>query len=180
MTTPVKQPVLQGSQVVLYSRALHPDLFQLRGRRVLHDHTFELEAWVMDGGHALRFEHKSLCITELLCDAEKPVPQGSIVAAFLAATERDFDHKFPKDGVNYLTTVQTETLSENLYQSTYNEMIEFAKETQALAHRWNDETGKCLSIIDAERTLGEVHVQCYHLIAATGTVVRIQSLFEHK
>jgi len=179
MTTPVKQAILQGSQVVLYSRALHPDLFELRGRRVLRDKAFELEAWVMDGQHALRFEHKGLCLTELLCDAEKAVPQGGIVAAFLCTSERDYDHKFPKDKVNYLTTVQTETLSENLYQSTYNEMIEFAKEKQALAHRWNDGDGKCISLIDARRMNGEVHVQCYHLVAATGLVLRIQSLFEH-
>lgn len=179
MSTPTKQPILQGSQVVLYSRALHPEHFPLKGRRVLRDQGFELDVWLMEGAHALRFEHRALCLTELLCDAEKPVPQGGIVSAFLCASEKDYEHAFPKDRVKYMTTMQTETLTENIYQSTYAEMVEFAKETQALAHRWEDEGGKCLSLVDAQRMSGEVHVQCYHLVASTGTVLRIQSLFEH-
>lgn len=179
MNLSTKQSVLQGFQVVLYNRALHPCLFDLKGRKVVRDKRCELEAWVLPGQHILRFEHKNLCLTELMVEAERRVPQAGIVTAFLCVAERDFEQKFDEAGVKFMTTVQTETLSDSLYRATYSEMVGFAKETQALSHRWEDEAGTCLSIIDIQRMNAEVHVQCYHLIASGGLVLRTQSLFEH-
>ncbi len=179
MTSAARQNVLQAYQIVLYDRALHPELFQLQGRRVVRHGDYELEAWVLPGQHLLRFECKALCLTELLTDQDKSVPQGS-VSAFLCTSERDFDQSFPKHKVNYMTTVQTETLTENLYAATYDEMLDFARQTQALSHRWSDEAGKCLSLIDIQRYSREVHAQTYHLMASTGMVLRTQTIFEHK
>ena len=42
-------------------------------------------------------------------------------------------------------TLQTESLTENLYQSTLREMDEFARETGALCHRWDTSAGTNLS-----------------------------------
>lgn len=175
-----KQSLLQAYQVVLYSKALHPELFPLRGRKVIAHGGYELEVWVLPGQHLLRFEYKGLCLTELVTDQDKSVPSQGIVSAFLCAAERDFEHAFPKEGVNYMTTVQTETLSENLYHSTYEELLDLARQSQALAHKWSDEGGKCLSLIDVQRMTKEVHVQTYHMIAQTGLVLRTQTIFEHK
>lgn len=180
MNLPAKQNLLQGYHVVLYSRALHPEHFALKGRKVVRYGDYELEAWILPGQHVLRFEHKTLCLSELVSESDKGVPQQGIVSAFLCVGERDFEQQFPKDKVNYMTTVQTESLSENLFHATYDEMIDFARQNQALAHRWNDEAGKCLSVIDIQRMSREVHVQCYHLIAASSFVLRTQSIFECK
>jgi len=179
MQIPPRQSLLQSYQVLLYNRALHPELFALKGRRVVRHGEYELEAWVLPGQHLLRFEYRTLCLTELLTDQEKGVPQGS-VSAFLCAGERDFEQQFPKDRVSYVTTVQTETLTENLYQATYEEMLDFVRQNQALAHRWTDEAGKCLSLIDIQRMNREVHAQTYHLIASAGLVLRTQTIFEHR
>lgn len=180
MNLPAKSNLLQAYQVVLYNRALHPEFFQLKGRKVVTDTGYELEAWVLRGQHVLRFEHRALCVTELVSDNERGVPQQGIVSAFLCAGERDFEHSFAPDKVNYMTTVQTETLSENLYHATHDEMVEFARQAQALSHRWNDEAGKCLSVIDIQRMSREVHVQCYHLVASAAMVLRTQTIFEIK
>jgi hypothetical protein len=177
---PGKQNLLQAYQVVLYQRALHPEIFPLKARKVVKHGAYELEAWVMPGQHLLRFEHRGLCLCELVTDQEKSVPAQGIVSAFLCAAEKDFEHAFPKDSVNYMTTVQTETLSENLYHSTYEEMLDHARQTQAVAHRWTDDAGKCLSVIDIQRMQREVHVQSYHLIANAAFVLRTQTIFEHK
>src|SRR6266404_1363214 len=109
MSLPVKSPSLQSYQVLLYNRALHPEVFPLKGRRVIHQGTYEFEVWIMSGAHLLRFESGGLC-----------------------AGERDFEHRFTRDKVTYMTTVQTETLSENLYLATYEEMMDVARTTNAL------------------------------------------------
>lgn len=179
MNLPSKANLLQAYQVFLYDRALHPDVFPLKARRVIHHGEYELDIWVMPGSHALRFDHnKSFCATELLSDHERAIPQTGIVSHFLCAGERDYEYRFAKSGVSYITTVQTETLTDNLYSSTYAEMLDFARSSQALAHRWEDEAGKCLSMVDAQRYAREVHAQTFHLIASIGLVLRTQTIFE--
>ena len=44
------------------------------------------------------------------------------------------------------------------------------------AHNSN---GRNLSMVDVQRLTKEVHAQSYHLIAATGLVIRTQTIFEH-
>lgn len=180
MSVPVKPNVTQTYQVYLYGRALHPELFQIKARRVIKHGAYEFEAWLMQGMHLLRFEHRTMCAAELLVDHEGNLPCTGAVAAFLCAGERDFEHKFPKDRAGYMCTVQTETLSENLYISTLNELRAHARETDALVHQWRDEAGPCLSMLDIQRYAKEVHAQSFHLIAQSGLVLRTQTLFEHE
>jgi hypothetical protein len=179
MTTPVKPPTLQGHQLFLFSRALHPGLLPIRHRKVLKHGQYELEVWAMDGGHLLRFEHTTLCASELLTRPETKLPEQGIVAGFLAVGEREYEHRFTKHNVVYMNTIQTETLSETLYLSTYEEMLDFASTSDTLVHKWQDEGGQCLTVIDTQRFPKEVHAQCFHLIAQEGLVIRTQTIFEH-
>jgi len=179
MSTPLKPGSVQTHQIFLYNRALHPELLPIRARKVVNHGHYELEAWAMDGGHLLRFEHTTLCACELLTAQETKLPEQGIVAGFLATGERDFEHRFAKDKVVYMTTIQTEMLSENLFLSTFDEMLDYAQTTDALVHHWSDEGGKCLSLIDTQRFNKEIHAQCYHLLAQSGLVIRTQTIFEH-
>ena len=178
MTAPTKPTGVQAYQVVLYSRALHPELFELKGRRVLEHADYELESWLMPGAHLLRLGRGDQCITELVTDREGDLPDTGIVTAFLCAGERDYEHKFERGKVTYMTTVQTESLSENLYLSTFREMRKHAVDNESLSHEWEDTAGPNLSVLDSQRINNEVHVQSYHLIASAGFVLRTQSIFE--
>ncbi len=172
---------LQTFQLLLYRKALHPELFNLKARRSLKHADYELEAWVIPGGHVMRFQHNGFCASELVTDQDGGVPVDAAVTSFLCAGEHEFDHKFNAEGVHYMTSVQTETLSENLYAATYDEMQEFSKETGALLHRWNEVDGRRnMSMLDVQRLAKEVHAQSYHLMAHGGVVVRTQTIFEHR
>ena len=180
MNVPPKAPsALQTYQTIVYDRALHPELFELRGRRVVSHGDYELEAWIMDGRHLLRFDLGESSTSELVTDQEQGLPTHGVIQTFLCAGERDFDHEFKDKGVRYMTTVQTETLSEALFVATYEELAADARENRALMHEWRDEAGRCLSIVDIQRYNKEVHVQAYHLLAQGGAVLRTQSIFEH-
>lgn len=180
METPAKVNSLQTYQVVLYDRALHPEFFELKGRRVDRLNGFEFEAWLMHGAHVLRFEMGGVCASELITDQERGLPDAGVVAAFPCGGERDFDHSFKTGPVNYITTVQTETLAENLYLATYEELLAFGRESEALIQTWNDEVGPCLSMLDTQRYSREMHAQAYHLLANQGIVLRSQTIFEQR
>ncbi len=89
---------LQAYQVILYNKALHPELFMLRDRRKVKRAGYELEAWIMQGKHLLRFEREGFCACELLTDQERS-PASGVVCAFLCAGERDFEHTFERESV---------------------------------------------------------------------------------
>ncbi len=181
MNVSTKAAPAQVHTLVLYHKALHPELFQVKARRVVSHVGYELEAWLMHGSHMLRLQQRSGCVCELVTDKEGGVPTSGVLATFPCVGERDFEQEIKEERLNYITTMQTETLSENLYRATYAEMMALADETDGLAVQWRDEAGgKNLSMLDIERMAREVHVHSYHLFAATGLVLRTQSIFELK
>jgi len=178
MSSPLKQNNLQTHQVVLYDRALHPELFPLKGRKALNGGLYEIEVWIMNGAHLLRFEHARQCACELVIAHDRDLPSTGVVTAFLCAGEHEYEHRFEREGVNYITSVQTETLSENQYLATVDEFTGFRGDGEKMAHAWRDEAGPCLSIVDVQQHNREVHAQAFHLVAAARLVLRSQTIFE--
>lgn len=170
---------LQSYQTVLYSRPLHPELFRIIDQRNLSFGPYQFEAWLMEGRHMCRFEISGACACEVVSDTTHGLPDTGIVESILCAGEREYEHRFARSELNYMTSVQTEQLTSNLYISTFEELDEYAREDSSLVHRWDDEIGPCMSILAYQRFAKEVHVQSYHLIAREGLVLRTQSLFEH-
>ena len=164
----------------LYNRALHPEFFDLRTRRVARHQGWELESWIVAGGHVLRFGTGSACYAEAICQTETPLPDTHSVAGFVCGGEHDLDESFDADGVGYISTIQTEALGDNLYRATFEEMLDYAGEADAQMCRWETPEGSNLSIIDVQRFHKEVHAQCYHLYARGGVVLRTQTIFEQK
>jgi hypothetical protein len=156
---------------------LHPELFDLQTRRTDRHGEYEIESWLTAGGHVVRFAIPGQQMTETVIDSGDHLPETGLVHALPCLGEKDFEME--QDGrLKYYTTIQTESLTENLYQATLREMEEFANETGSLAHRWDGDQGPNLSVLDAQKYKREYHVQSYHLIAANGTVLRTQSIFE--
>lgn len=180
MQSALKANSLQSYQTILYDRALHPELFQLKARRVVTHQGYELEAWLMPGQHLLRFECGRICCCELVTDQESGLPEQGVVQQFFCVGEHDFDHTFREQPVNYMTTVQTEQLSENLFEATLEEMRQHAAAENCLVHTWRDEAGDNMSVLDVQRYHKEIHCQGYHLLARGGIVLRTQTIFEQR
>ncbi len=85
----------------------------------------------------------------------------------------------PEGRLGYVTTVQTESLTDNLFMATLREMRDFASEADAMIHEWKDNEGNIsLSLLDVQKYKKEFHFQSYHLIGSSGMVLRTQSIFE--
>lgn len=178
MNPPIKSTSLQAYRLILYRRALHPELFRIKGRRTIAHNGYDFEAWVMPGSHLLRFQYGATCATELITEEDDGVPERGLLTALPCAGERDHDQEFG-DGINYVTTLQTEQLPENLYTATYAELIDFGRESNALVFEWNGEDGgRCGSVLDVQRYRREIHAQSYHMLSIGGVVLRSQTIFE--
>jgi hypothetical protein len=182
MSLPTKVHTTHAHQLLVYKRALHPELFQLRARRTINQGTYELEAWLMQNGHVMRFTHKGSCATELLIDREDNLPVTGVIMACPCVGENNEVPVSRLATVRYTPSWQTETLNDTLYATTFREMLELADETDAMVHTWaSPETKlKNLSMLDVQRYGKEVHAQSYHMVASTGLVLRTQTIFEHE
>lgn len=179
MNSPVRIVGLQNCQILVYRKPIHPGLFDVKERRTHRASTYGFEHWILAGGHMLRFETAGFSLCELLIDQEGNLPTEGAVTAFPVAGEHEFQHAFKPERLNYFLCAQTETLSENLYSSVFEELEDFACQQKAITHHWVDQ--------DRERNLSFVVVQClgrevradtYHLIEKGGIVIRTQTIFE--
>lgn len=178
MALQTRSTTLQSYSMLVYRKALHPEFFGIDDRhRISHD-TMDFEGWIFRGGHAARFQIDGQCVCEVLFDKTDALPERGLVTVLPCAGEKDFEERFSKR-LHYMTSMQTETLSDHLFMSTYKEMIEHARESDSIMSAWTDENGRPnLSLLDTQRYRNEVHVQGYHLRSECGLVLRTQSLFE--
>ncbi len=195
-----KPSVLHAFQMALYDQEMPVDCIPSQGRRAIADKDYLLDASVMSGGHVLRFEVRDATVVEYVTEFDKLFPSAGLITSFSCPQERDYEHRFPVHSVIpsqsdarslrgarpptapgtvlYMTSVQTETLPESLYTSTFRELVEFGRQTGALIHMWKDGTGDCLSMVDIQRCAGQAHAQTFHMLAQGGVVLRTQTIFE--
>lgn len=169
----------QVLRLMIYRRALHPELFDLQSRRTERHGDYEVECWVAAGGHVVRFQVGGQVLTETVIENGDHLPETGLVHALPCIGEKDYE--LDAEGkIGYVTTIQTEALTDNLYLATLREMQDFARETGSLHHEWQDETtgAQCLSVLDTQKYKREFHVQSYHMLGASGMVLRTQSIFE--
>jgi hypothetical protein len=169
-------------RLMLYQRALHPELFDLQARRRDRQGEYEVESWVTPAGHVVRFQVGQYCLTECVIDRGDHLPETGLAYALPCLGEKDYELDDPATAggkLGYVTTIQTENLTDNLYQATFREMQDFVSDTGSLAHEWKTADGlSCLSLLDAQKYRREFHVQSYHLLGVNGLVLRTQSIFE--
>jgi hypothetical protein len=175
---PSKASSLQNYHMLAFRKALHPEFFGIEGLQRVQHGDYETEAWIFRGGHSLRFTLNGFCMSEIVVEHIDQIPDRGLIAALPCAGERDFEEKVAENLV-YMTTMQTETLSDHLYLGTYKEMMQHARENDSLFAAWTDAAGKPnLSLIDVQHFRHEVHVQGYHLRSDCGLVLRTQSMIQ--
>jgi hypothetical protein len=175
-----KANLLQSYTMLVYRKALHPEFFGIQGRmRIDHD-DFEFESWIFDGGQVARFQRDGICVCEVLTDQFDSLPERGLVTNMACVGERDYEESFGEN-INYMTAMQTETLSDHLYLSTYREMLDHARESNSLLVLSGQEAAKpSMSVVDVQRYRKEIHVQGFHLRGDANFVLRTQSMFQIK
>ncbi|MFN3168355.1 MAG: hypothetical protein ACE37H_14955 [Phycisphaeraceae bacterium] len=179
MTINSKSPIAQIPKLMLYKRPLHPELFTFKGRRVDRHGDYEVETWLVNGGHVVRFILDGRSLVEAVLEGNDHLPESNLAHALPCLGEKEYEYE--DDGnIGYLTTLQTESLTENLYLATYREMKDFAQEVGGLWFEQDTPAGPNMYVLDCQKYKKEFHVQGYHLTANNGNVLRTQSVFEIK
>ena len=164
--------------MLLYRRAVHPEFFGIEARRKVQHGDYEFEGWIFKGGHCIRFQYGAISFCEVVVDNPTSLPDRGLAGTLPCAGEHDHDEKITEE-INYMTSIQSESLSDHLYLGTYKEMLQHGRDSDSLMVAWSEPNGKQnLSLIDLQRFRNELHVQSFHLRAASGLVLRTQSMVQ--
>ena len=178
MATPQPITALQPYGMLLSRGPVHPEFFKIAGRKQSSHADFDFEAWIFPGGHVLRFEHATTTLCEVVTDKATELPERGLVTTLPCNGERDFEEIFG-DRITFVTSIQTETLSEHLYLGTYQEMLDHGKDPAHLVTTWKETAEHpSLSLIEFQRYHDQVHVQTYHLRGDSLSVLRTQSILQ--
>ncbi len=173
-----KSNSIQTYTSLLYRKAIHPEFFGIEGRNRIEHAGMEVEGWIFRGGHCARFAFGNVVLAEAVVEHPQTMPERGLMASLLCNGERDHEERM-SDQAQFMTTIQTETLSEHLYLGTYKEMLAHARENDSLVSMWTDEVGKPnLSLLDMQRLGNELHIQGYHMRSDCSMVLRTQSMFQ--
>ncbi len=170
---------LQSYSLLVYRKAVHPDFFAIESRKRIENGAIEAEAWITKGGHAVRFQFGDTCVVEVITDQPQGLPERGLTTNMICAGEHDHEESVT-ESLQFMTTVQTETLAEHLYLGTYKEMLTHGRDNESLTVVWGDPLTQKpnLSVVDLQRYKSEIHAQSWHLRSDCGLVLRTQSMFQ--
>ncbi|MCA9278998.1 MAG: hypothetical protein H6815_13555 [Phycisphaeraceae bacterium] len=176
-----EQTTAQSCQAhfVLYDRALHPEHFELQGRRSIRRKHYQMEAWLLQGGHAVRFEHGTLCATELVLDSSTQPPSKGILTNVPASGEFDHEHHFSGHGVLHLCSVQSEVMTPGLFVTERKHIRDFIEREDHLMCEWETPKGIDFSGLHFDKRANEIHIEAYHFRADGCQLIQTHSIFEH-
>lgn len=168
------------AQFVLYDRALHPEHFEIYGRRSIPRRHYQMEAWLLHGGHAIRFEHGVLCATELVLDSAFPPPGKGVLASIPTFGEFDHEHQFVGHDVQHLCSVQTEVMTPGLFVSERKQIRDHIATADHLMFEWETPKGIDFSGLHFGKRSNEIHIEAYHFRADGCQLIQTHSIFEHR
>ena len=90
----------------LFSRSLHPELFEIVDSRSIQRGEYLARIDITTAGHLVTFNHKGLTLTEVACSERQPLPRRRRLLAHQLGSERSEVHS--SHHLNYSTTFELE------------------------------------------------------------------------
>ena len=180
MTTPLgAKQFVKHLKFVVYTRPLHPELFEIHHDHRINQPGFDAAIWVTGCTHVVRFSVGDQTLTEVMAQAEDELPERGLVVSFRCRGEKQ--HQFQTDGgLRYMMNLQVETMSEKVYASTHQDLIS-AAETRGIyvpIPKWQTSALAPFCHVDYHTTPESMHIFAYHAFPDELTIVKTQSIFE--
>lgn len=180
MSNRTKQRRSGGLTLMLYHRALHPELFNILGSEQVTRRAFEADVWLVEGGHVISFAAGANTLTEvILMNHDGSLNDRNLIQSIPCRGEKY--HEMTHAGsVRYMISTQEEQLTQTLYDATRHEITTYASKRELMTAEVppTAEGGGFLGVLDIERRSHELLVQSFHLFDEAQMVIKTQSIIE--
>jgi hypothetical protein len=179
MSNRTKQRRTGGLTLLLYQKALHPELFKILATEQVSRRAYEADIWLVEGGHVIMFTAGKNTLTEVIVTKDLALTDRGLLQSIPCRGEKY--HEMTAGGnIRYMISTQEEQLTQTLYDATKHETASYAAKRELMTaetHATND-SGGTLSVLDIERRSHELLVQSFHLFDETQMVIKTQAIIE--
>ncbi len=178
MNTGQKQKV-STLRFYLYSRALHPELFDIYQEHRVVKKNYEARLWVTGCTHVIAFYRGDEALVEVTADAEQGLPKRGRVLEMPFRGERDHERK-KAGGIRYLMNFQVESMSPMVYSKTHHDLARYGARGGMFVPfpMWMTRSLTPFSFIDYQAKPNELHVFSFHAFPEDLAIVKTMSIFE--
>jgi hypothetical protein len=163
----------------LYSRALHPELFEVRATRILAQPAYVLLLRICEAGHLVEVRWKGETITEVNCDGKRDLTHRGRCLSTKVAGARDVE-AHPLPGVSFQASMQLEKLDTEVFERVTQEFQNDRKDA-TVSHVFgtrNRLQPQAVSLVFADCSPRSIVVHAFHSFPDDFAIVRTQSLYE--
>jgi hypothetical protein len=181
MAVPSIRPRVADLIFQLYSRPLHPELFEILAARKIQRDDYQLTVQITRTGHLLTWERAGVYLTEVAGAADQLLPEKSRLLSYRVRGEHTDSLKCP-GGISYQMCFQVETLAPEIFLHVHDEIVADGGKRGLLC---NFQPERRLSLaplgyVGVEARAGCLIISTFHTFPDEYTVVKSQSLIEKK
>jgi hypothetical protein len=179
MPNRTKQRRSGGLTLLLYQRALHPELFKILATEQVSRRAYDADIWLVEGGHVVTFTAGKTALTEVIATTHDPLLERNLMQSIPCRGEK-YHEMMVGANIKYMISTQEEQLTQTLYDATRYEIATYAAKRELMtAESAPDSAGPgYLSVLDIERRSHELLVQSFHLFDETQMVIKTQAIME--
>src|SRR5277367_6079495 len=179
MPNRTKQRRSGGLTLLLYQRALHPELFKILATEQVTRRAYDADIWLVEGGHVISFTAGKTTLTEVIMNSGEMPTERNLLQSIPCRGEKY--HEMTVGGnVRYMISTQEEQLTQTLYDATRHEISTYAEKRELMNAEGQlpGDAGGFLSVLDIERRSHELLVQSFHLFDENLMVIKTQAIIE--
>lgn len=164
---------------VLFSRALHPELFDIYHQHRIIQPQFDALIWVTGCSHLITFSAAGDTVTEVMAEQDDMLPERGLVARYRFRGEKQHEHT-SGSGVKYMMNCQVESMSEKLYSQTHQDLARSAAKHGLFVPfpEWRSGSLTPFTYIDYQVRPDGLHLFAFHAFPDALTIIKTQSIFD--
>ena len=171
------RPKVQELTFQLFSRSLHPELFDVFQSRQIQHGSYNAQIDITRDGHVITFKHDGATMAEVASAQSQPLPQRRRLLAHPIAGERN--EVIDCRGIEYQTSFQLEVVPQEIFWAFQQELSQDS-ELRGMAHFF-DNSGRmatgAMSYINLETRQKSLLVQAFHTFPDDLAIIKSQSIF---
>jgi hypothetical protein len=173
-----KQSV-ESLNFILYSRPLHPELFDIYHQHRIVQPQFEALVWVTGCAHLVTFSALGDTISEVMAEQEDMLPERGLAARYRFRGEKQHEHQSPS-GVRYMMNFQVESMGEKLYDQTHRDLARSGAKHGLFVPlpEWRSGPLTPFTYIDYQVRPDGLHLFAFHAFPDALTIIKTQSIFD--
>jgi len=165
----------------LYTRPLHPELFETLASRKIQREDYELTVRITRSGHVFAWQMDDSFLTEVAAAREDPLPDQRRLLHYKMRGERS-DKLTCLQGMTYQTSFQVEVLPPEVYYHVHDEILADGSK-RGLLHNFQPDhrlSMAPLGFVTVEAGAHFLVLTAFHTFPEEHTIVKSQSLLERK